>query len=208
MKEKTCITGRNDAVLLGFTENNEIVFADIIMRKSTQDDDRYTFTVSFDVARPFNYDKLDKVEYWREYMSCFEDSTMLDMLKEYDCKYSELPEYIADTTDVCEVIDIYTDVDSIYIDGDEWCLELMACGQHDTRGEMAEIIDMSAYAEIHELWDLYHLKSIDERTALEVAKRRDEALNRLWSAMDGHSVEDTVKEYIMRNIDKLDSSYR
>ena len=50
----------------------------------------------------------------------------------------------------------------------------MAGGQHDTRADMDVIINEKAYNKIHELWDKYHLRKIDESIIEEVNNLQEE----------------------------------
>lgn len=196
-------------VLIGATKNNELVLADIDIRLNSWgnggDDKDYTFSVSFDVVRPFNAETFDTEGYWRDNIDSLDNDTILDALERFDCKYSELPEYIADDLGVEGTVGCSNDIDWVTIDGDDWAFELVSCGQHDTRGEMVEFIDQAAYDELHELWDEHHLHTLTEDKARKIHAACDSILDRLYDGMGKRSVEDWAADFIKRHINEFDT---
>ena len=77
-------------VLIGATKNNELVLADIDIRLNSWgngvDDKDYTFSVSFDVVRPFNAETFDTEGYWCDNIDSLDNDTILDALERFDCK--------------------------------------------------------------------------------------------------------------------------
>lgn len=188
-------------VLIGATKNNELVLANIDIRlASWLNDGAYTLSVSFDVVRPFNADAFDTEGYWRDNIDSLDNDTILDALESFDCKYSELPEYMADDLGIEGTVDCSNDIDWVDVDGEDWAFEMVACGQHDTRGEMFEFIDQAAYDELHKLWDKYHLHALTEDKAREIHSACDSILDRLYDGMGKRSVEDWATDFIKRYI--------
>lgn len=193
-------------VLIGATKNNELVLANIDIRlASWLNDGAYTLSVSFDVVRPFNADAFDTEGYWRNNIDCLDNDTIANMLVRFDCRYSELPEYIADDLGVEGTVDCSCDIDWVDVDGEDWAFEIVACGQHDTRGEMFEFIDQAAYDELHKLWDKYHLHALTEDKAREIHSACDSILDRLYDGMGKRSVEDWATDFIKRYIAWFDT---
>ena len=201
----TNITMHEHGVLLGATKDNELVMADIAIRNSWHNDEDYMFAVSFDVVRPFNADVFDIEGYWRDNIDNIDNDTIIDMLMRFDCKYSELPEYIADDLGIEGTIDCSNDIDWVNVGGEDWAFELVCCGQHDTRGEMFEFIDQAAYDELHKLWDKYHLHALTEDKAREIHAACDSILDRLYNGMGKRSVEDWAADFIKRHIAQFDT---
>lgn len=204
MDDTNDITTRNNGVLLGGTRNGELVLADIEIRYANWRK-AYTFTVSFNSVRPFNVEQFDVEGYWRDNIDYLDKDTVLNALESFDCKYSELPEYMADDLGIEGTVDCSNDIDWVTIDGDDWAFELVSCGQHDTRDDMGEFIDQDAYNELHELWDKYHLHALTEDKAREIRKACDSILDRLYGGMGKRSVEDWAADYIKRHIAQFDT---
>lgn len=203
MDDTNDITMRNKGVLLGSTRNGELVLADIEIRYANWRK-AYTFTVSFNSVRPFNVEQFDVEGYWRDNIDYLDKDTVLNALESFDCKYSELPEYMADDMGIEGTVDCSNDIDWVTIDGDDWAFELVSCGQHDTRGEMAEFIDRDAYNELHELWDKYHLHALTEDKAREIHSACDSIIDRLYDGMGKRSVEDWATDFIKEHKAEFD----
>lgn len=181
-------------ILLGATKYNELVFADIDMRK--MEDDKIRFGVCFNCVRPFNEDNIDLAERYENMVDSMDADTKLYHLEQLDCKPSELAEEMEYGGGIDDVIDVYYDADEVLIDGDTWMYEFMSCGQHDTRGDMAEYVNEDAYNELHELWDKHHLKYID----VDVIARVDSLIDELCDYNEG----EWIADYIKRHIDELE----
>jgi hypothetical protein len=145
-------------VLLGFTKDNEIVFGNVGYRNGM-------FTASFDTSYPQEITRDYLIEQVESMIECSDKDWVLDRLESYDCKPSELAEYIFNDnySSIEELIDISLYPESFSINGveDDIYFLASACGQHDTRGYMETYINSDLYDKIHELWDKYHLKQVD-----------------------------------------------
>lgn len=183
---------RYDKILLGATRYNELVFANFgISNRNGYPE----FTASFDTVRPFDGDSIDLVEYWKSYLTECGADELRYWLGEYDCSFSELAETMADDMGICGAIDCSLYPETYTIDGIGWYFESMSCGQHDTRGEMAEYVNEDAYNALHELWDAYHLKQVDSGIA--------DTMEHIAHVLSLTNTEDWITDYIHRHIDEL-----
>ena len=158
--------------LLGATKDKEIVFAKL---EITTRNGYSEFTASFDTVKPFTAGEVDIKDYYENLIDEMDDKWLVQTLKQYDCPFSELAENLAnDNSEIQDVRDcsIYSEI--IEIDDTEWYFESYTGGQHDTREEMDIIINKEIYNKIHELWDNYHLKKVDESIIEEVNKLQTE----------------------------------
>ena len=138
--------------VLGATKNNTLVFADIECKDY--------FSVSFSEVEPIAVDD----EYLRERIRDLveyglSDEVVLEMLKNYDCKPSELVARLVDEYDIEGIIDIslYPESFEGIVKGKAIYFESIACGQHDTR-EYLIPIDQKFTDWLFDIWDKYHLK--------------------------------------------------
>lgn len=153
-------------ILLGATEDNELVFADY---EVTERNGYPEFSASFDTVRPFNGNDVDLECYFEDYADpkCMDATWIIDRCNWYDCSPQNLPKRLAeDCSDPRDAMDCSLYNEEYEIDGDYWYFESCGCGQHDTRGTMEVYVDESAYNDIHELWDKYHLKKVDKEEIL------------------------------------------
>lgn len=156
--------------LLGATKNNELVFGEF---EITTRNGYPQFTASFDTVRPFNADKFDLTDCYEGLIDDMDRAWLYDQCDSYDCKPSELAGKLADDCDdVRDAVDCSLYPEMYEVNGNDWCFESSSCGQLDTRDEMEEIIDPDAYNLLHELWDNYHLKEVDEGVIEQVEKLR------------------------------------
>ena len=146
------MTVRYDRVLLGATKNNTLVFADIECEDY--------FSVSFSEVEPIAVDDdylreriRDLVEYG------LRDKVVLEMLKKYDCRPSELVDELVARYDIEEIIDIspYPESFDGIVKGKTIYFESIACGQLDTR-EYLIPIDKKFTDWLFDIWNKYHLK--------------------------------------------------
>lgn len=157
--------------LLGATSNNELVFGEF---EVTHRNGYMEFTASFNTVRPFNGDNFDMKEHFENMLECWDKESLYDACVRADCKPSELAEYLADECcDVRDALDCSLYPKCYQVDGESWYFESCSGGQHDTRSDMEEIINLGAYNLLHELWDSYHLEKIDEEVASQVEELRD-----------------------------------
>lgn len=183
---------RYNKILLGATKDNELVFAEF----GITDRNGYPeFTASFGKVRPFDDDSVDIVEYWENYIEECGASELRNYLGEYDCRLSELAEMMANDMGVDGTIDCSLYPECYTVDGIDWYFESISCGQHDTRGEMAEYVNEDAYNVLHELWDKYHLKKVDSGFA--------DTMEHIAHVLSLTNTEDWITDYIHRHIDEL-----
>lgn len=141
-----------EKVLLGPTRYNTLVFANIECKDY--------FAVSFDEVEPIAVDD----DYLRERVedlldNTFTDEQILELLREYDCKPSELVDEILKHWYLEDIIDIslYPESFDGIVEGKTIFFESLACGQHDTR-EYLLPIDKKFSDWLFSMWDKYHLK--------------------------------------------------
>ena len=161
--------------LLGATKDKEIVFVEL---EITTWNGYSEFTASFDTVRPFTADEVDAQEYYESLINEMDSEWVLAQLKEYNCPFSELAENMANENgEIQDIKDCSLYSKIIEVNNVDWYFEGGSCGQHDTREEMDIIINKEIYDKIHELWDNYHLKKIDESIIEEVNKLQVELQN-------------------------------
>lgn len=164
-------------VLLGFTNNNEVVFANV-------SNSRGYFSVSFNCSYPQAVSYDDEINAIESYIECMDKEWILNKLEEHNCKPSELAEEIRkDTYDVIEsFFDNSLYPESFRISGIENDVYFLAssAGQHDTREEgMCWLVDKELYNFIHEMWDDYHLKEAPQEMVDELFQMIDNQNNRI-----------------------------
>lgn len=181
--------------LLGATVDNELVFGEF---EVTNRNGYPEFTASFDTVKPFNGESFDLEEYFEGWIDGMEKDYLYDLCERFDCKPSELPKELADECcDVRDALDCSLYPECYEVDGESWYFESGGCGQHDTRNEMDEVINKEAYDLLHELWDNYHLKKIDD----DVVKQVEKLVNMLFDIDE----EEWIVEYIKRHEDDFES---
>ena len=179
--------------LLGATVNNELVFGEF---EVTNRNGYQEFTASFDTVRPFNGDNYDLEEYFDNWIDGMDKEYLYDLCERFDCRPSELTEELAsECCDVRDALDCSLYPKCYNVNDESWYFESCSCGQHDTRNEMEEVINLKAYNLIHELWDKYHLKKIDNDVVEQVEKIVD-----MLSVIDE---ENWIIDYIKRHEDEL-----
>lgn len=152
--------------LLGTTVDNEIVFGEFGI---TYRNNYPQFTASFDTVAPINDDDFDLVEYFDDFLDSCDGDYKWKLCEYHDCKPSELAECLADECcDVRDALDCSVYPKRINVDGEHYCFESRCGGQHDTRDEMEFYCNKQIYDKIHQLWDKYHLKKVDDSVVDEV----------------------------------------
>lgn len=180
--------------LLGATIYNELVFGEF---EITYRNGHAEFTASFNTVRPFNGDNFDLEEYYENWIEDIDKATLYDMLYDRDCKPSELASELAsECYDIRDAIDCSLYPECCEVNGNSWYFESASCGQHDTRDEIKEIINLDAYNLLHELWDKYHLKKVDDDVISQVEK-----LCEMLSEIDE---EEWIMDYIELHMDALE----
>lgn len=178
-----------DKFLLGANKDNEIVFGEF---EVTRRNGYPEFSASFDTVRPFNGDNFNLEDYYSDYVDEFDEKTVLNWLKQYDCKPSELGGRLADEcTDARDALDCSLYPEEINIDGESWFFESGSCGQHDIRDEMEEIINPEAYELLLKLWDLHHLKQVDD----DVIKQVEDLQEALSQVDEEEWIANYIKEH-------------
>lgn len=180
-------------VLLGATVNHEIVFGEFEIRNRNGKPNE--FSASFDVVRPFDGDSVDVVEYWEDEIPYLDSDTLCAMLRNYDCTISDLAENLAYDLSIEGTFDCSLYAECYTVDGADWYFESVCCGQHDTREEMAEYVNESAYNRLYELWDTCHLKEVGEDVVAEVES--------LVDTLSQTNEEGWITNYIHRHINEL-----
>lgn len=163
--------------LLGVTDDDELVFGEFSLEHpsywkngvSYTDTSSTEFSASFNTVRPFNAEDYDLEEYYEEWVDGMDKDYLYDLCVGFDCSPSELPKCLADDCyDVRDAIDCSLYPEEVNVDGEMWCFESSACGQHDTRDDMMVYTDCESYELLHTLWDKYHLKKVDEEVIKQV----------------------------------------
>lgn len=182
--------------IIGFTTDNEIIVADVSFEKVGNNPEP-DFSVSF------NLSKITKPEdairnYFEDARYIFDPEYVFDLCEKYDCPPSGLADKIVDEIidnkkAIMETLDCSLYPKIINVDGEDYIFVSSSCGQHDTRDEVEEFVDEELYNDIHELWDNYHLKNIEDN---------EKAMNLYKSVLDRMAKideEEVIVDYIRRN---------
>lgn len=147
--------------LLGATKDKKLVFGEfeITTRNNFQE-----FVASFDVVTPFDGDNFDLEEYFEDWVEDLDKECLYDLCERNYCAPQELVNTLADNCiDVREAVDCSLYPEVIEVNDIHYYFESESCDQHDTREiGMDSYVNKEAYDLLHELWDKYHLKEIDE----------------------------------------------
>ncbi len=155
------VVGRANKVFLGITKDNNIVLVDFgVHTGGFSINGGGTFSVSFDVVRPFEYDSAQALEIIKERVEDeYDDEMVGQLLRENDIKYSELADFIFERDGIEAVYDTSLYSESFDIEGKEIYFESVSCGQSDMREEMhRSVLSKDETAQLFEMWDLHHLK--------------------------------------------------
>ena len=176
--------------LLGATNNNEIVTCSIDVR-SNNNEEKY-LSVCFNVYSPICENQF--VDYVENRLEDMDKSDLYDLCADYDCKPSELAEYIVDFDDAANFIDMSwcADVWDVSVDDYTWYFENTCYGQHDTRNEIETVVNQEAYDLVHELWDNYHLNVIGD----DVIVKLDQFDTMLCDVDASEWISDYIQEYL------------
>ena len=150
------------SILLGATELNELVFADITIRENR------TFSVSFSLVIPTIIDNEYLYERFTSLMEDLPKEDRYDLCEQYNCSPSNLINEMFYYTSPEEILDLSLFPEEIEVNGDTWMFESAGCGQVETRNTMDKYIDKDCYMRLLLLWDTYHLQRIDDNTIKEV----------------------------------------
>ena len=146
--------------LLGSTKYNDLVFGTFEITNRRYE--RPEFTASFEVVHPFRRSSVDVTEIWEDRLDDYDNDWKYQRCDEFDCSPSELVgNLVNEYHEITDLIDCSL-YDEVYtIDGEDWYFESMACGQHDSSDEMLEYVNKDAYDTLMDLWNNYHLKTVD-----------------------------------------------
>lgn len=175
--------------LLGATTDREIVFGEF---EVTTRNGYPEFTASFDTVRPFNDDDVDLTDYFENFVYDIGKEAAYDLCERNMCSPQDLPEILADEcTDPRDALDCSIYPEEMNIDDKYWYFESSCGGQHDTREDMDEYTNKEAYDLLHELWDAYHLKKVDNEVV--------DKVNKLVDILEEVDEEEWIEDYIRRN---------
>lgn len=176
--------------LLGVTVDREIVFGEF---EITHHNGYPEFTASFNTVRPFKCDDVDLVEYFENFIYDIGKENAYDLCERNNCSPQNLPQILADEcSDPRDALDCSLYPEEINVNDEWWYFESGSCGQHDTREDgMDEYVNESAYNLLHELWDKYHLKQVDEEVV--------EQVDKLIEILEEVDEEEWIADYISRN---------
>ena len=178
-----------DKYLLGSNVDNEIVFGEF---EVTRRNGYPEFTASFCTVRPFNGEDFDMENYYENWCEDMDAQSLVDLLKRYDCCPSDLAGKLADECgDVRDALDCSLYPEEFDMDGESWFFESSSAGQHDTRNEMEEIINLEAYDLLNSLWDKYHLKQVND----DVIKQVEYLRNVLSQVNEEEWITDYIKKH-------------
>lgn len=150
------------SILLGATELNELVFANITIRENK------TFSVSFSLVIPTIIDNEYLYELFTSLMEDLPKEHLYDLCEQYNVAPCQLINEMFYYATPEEILDLSLFPEQIEVNGDEWVFESAGCGQVETRNTMSEYVDKDAYMRLITLWKAYHLQSIDDYIIKEV----------------------------------------
>ena len=176
--------------LLGATVDGNFVFGEFeITKRSGRWNGHPEFSASFDEVRPFNGSDIDLETYFEDMIVALGKEWAYDACERYCCSPQDLPRELADEcNDPRDAMDCSLYPECMEIDGDDWYFESGSCGQHDTRDEMDLYTNKEAYDKLHELWDNYHLKEVDDAVIAEV--------NAVVEMLEDVNEEEWIEDYI------------
>lgn len=188
--------------LLGATVDREIVFGEFELKHPSYwskekgnwtDKDVLEFSASFDTVRPFNGSDYDLEEYFEGWMDGLDKEYLYDLCERHWCSPQDLPSKLADECyDVRDALDCSLYSKEMCIDDEHWYFESGSCGQHDTRKDgMDDYTNKEAYDLLHELWDAYHLKKVDNEVV--------DKVNKIVNMLKEVDEEEWIEDYIRRN---------
>ena len=172
-------------ILLGATSINELVFANINVRKNK------TLSISFGLVIPTIIDNEYLLERFTSLMEDLPKEDLYDLCVQYDCKPSNLIDEMFAYASVEDIIDISIFPEEVEINNDTWVFESSGVGQIETRNVMSEYVDKDAYRRLITLWKAYHLQTIDDDTVKEVET--------IISELTKCDSMEWIKDYIIEN---------
>ena len=172
-------------ILVGFTENKEVVSFNINVRKNNE------FSMTCDVNRIFTTDYENCINVINDSIKYdYDNDTVLELLKEYDCHYSELANEIYYNDGVYAAYPGITN--ELDIKGYTFYFELIGCGQCCDTPITELVISEELYNYLINLWNTKHL----QRLTLEEI----EQLNTMLNSYDIDEKQ-CITSYILDNFD-------
>lgn len=123
----------------------------------------FEFTMSANEVRPFIITQRmleDRAKDVIDDLRYSDPKTLIDYLEDYDCKWSDLPEEIAENWEMEELFDISLYPESVSLGRGDVYFESGGCGQ--TGLEDVEFIDENFGKFIKMLWDGFHLREVPQ----------------------------------------------
>ena len=161
------LANQNHNILLGATELNELVFANISIRENKKFRNKM-FSISFSLVTPTIIDTSYLYERFTSLIEDLPKEDLYDLCEQYNVAPSNLIDTLFAYTTPDEILDLSLFPEQIEVNGDEWVFESAGCGQVETRNLMSEYIDKDAYYKLMTLWDNYHLQPVDDDTIREL----------------------------------------
>ena len=149
-------------ILLGSTELNELVFANINVRENK------TFSVSFSLVTPTIIDNEYLFERFTNMIEDLPKEDLYDLCVQYNVAPSNLIDTMFYYTTAEEILDLSLFPEEVEVNGDTWIFESSGVGQIETRNVMSEYVDKDCCMRLMGLWQNYHLQTIDDDTVKEV----------------------------------------
>lgn len=156
--------------LIGFTKDYEIIIAELELRDWNFENE---FSASFSISSIIN---ADNTIYDEDYIYNYVDSMLdeydatykLELCERYDCSPQNLCNkmtevYLNNPEEMKDLIDCSCYPNEVSINDIDYIFRADSFGQHDTRDDLLYAIDNDLYNDIHDLWDKYHLKQLDEK---------------------------------------------
>ena len=188
--------------VIGFTKNNEIIVAELTFEKIGNNKELY-LSICLDLSKiAKTKNTIKDYDYMYPFFEDVEDlyspENISDLCDEYECDSSELADLMTDEAindyDVAmDTVDCSLYPEILDVDGEEYIFISSSCSQHDTRDEVEEFVDEELYNDIHELWDNYHLKNIENN---------EETMDLYKSVLDRMSdidEEEVIVDYIRKS---------
>ena len=149
--------------LLGADPRGNLVFVEARLGKKL--DNKYLFTCSFSIVRPFDIEEVDEDKVW-EAIDDFPADVELDYLHKYNCAPRELARVLMANENYIElVMDCSLYPQRIAVNDRIYAFESICCGQCDLTkecGRIEETPTRNFYFAILDLWVNYHLKDLTQ----------------------------------------------
>lgn len=166
------------------------------------------FSASFDVGTAFDIEEVQDDDYIEEYCSdywdCLDADSKLELLYDGDRTKEEAFEDMFRYADYHDIKDCScTDIEIEIEDGTTINFETTCGGQHDIRDDKdyyknIVFTDKKAVELLLELWDEYHLKSIEDNAEIE------EQINYVIEKLEKYTMySDDTEKFIKENIKEL-----